>query len=132
MSIVTKLAPFFVVLAGLLLQRQLGAQTYALAISVLMCLIVALLVKKSTEKVEFDRYSGRIRQVDQENKGLKDNLMKVYNMMQEQQKPPKREDQPLSAADKLPMPPPRTMPEGTSGSGHHQQESSEDSKPYAQ
>ena len=80
--------PIVIAVLALLVNHQLGSERfpYVLLISTLACLAVFLITKRQTQKAATVLADSKLKKMEIENKNLKDNLMKVYNMLNEKSK----------------------------------------------
>ena len=83
---VMDLLPVFISLVALLASFQLGADKYVLILISIAFPLVYILSKRCGENAAESSSAEKMNQMKMENKGLKDNLMKVYTMLQEQKK----------------------------------------------
>ena len=75
-----------------------------LAVNAMALCLVFLLAKRCGETAGADKVSTKLSAITAENKGLKDNLMKVYSMLQEkQQQPPQMATMPPPPARQIPV-----------------------------
>tara|TARA_Y100000591_G_scaffold315648_1_gene323474 strand:+ start:4106 stop:4462 length:357 start_codon:yes stop_codon:yes gene_type:complete len=101
---VVEYAPYFVIIFTILASHQLGADKYVLAVNAMALCLVFLLAKRCGETAGADKVSTKLSAITAENKGLKDNLMKVYSMLQEkQQQPPQMATMPPPPARQIPV-----------------------------